>query len=67
MLIQRVFSSIFASKRQALVIAGSNRNGFPTKKCWFAFLVLIIETVRQLPADELDPTVFILLKFVGIH
>ena len=35
-------------------IAGSNRKGLQTKKCWFAFLVLIIETPTNRPANEVD-------------
>ena len=37
-----------------IFIAGSNRNGLQTKKCWFAFLGLIIETPAKRPANEFD-------------
>ena len=37
-----------------IFIAGSNRNGLQTKKCWFAFLGLIIETPTKRPANEFD-------------
>ena len=40
-----------------IFIAGSNRNGSQTKKCWFAFLGLIIETPTKRPANEFDSTV----------
>ena len=39
-----------------IFIAGSNRNGLQTKKCWFAFLGLIIETPTKRPANEFDST-----------
>ena len=37
-----------------IFIAGSNRNGLQTKKCWFAFIGLIIETATKRPANEFD-------------
>ena len=40
-----------------IFIAGSNRNGLQTKKCWFAFLGLIIETPTKRPANEFDSIV----------
>ena len=39
-----------------IFIAGSKRKGLQTKKCWFAFLVLIIETPMKRPANKVDST-----------
>ena len=37
-----------------IFIAGSNRKGLQTMKCWFAFLVLIMETLTKWPANDFD-------------
>ena len=49
-----------------IFIAGSNRNGLQTKKCWFAFLGLIIETPTKQPANEFDSMRSGLLMFATI-
>ena len=41
-----------------IFIAGSYRNGLQTKKCWFAFLGLIIETPTKRPANEFDSIMY---------
>ena len=47
-----------------IFITGSNRNGLQTKKCWFAFLGLIIEIPTKRPANEFDSIscLFIVIK-----